>query len=641
MAYNPRHRRLRKDPIRSIIDSIDEAHNNAQSQRTSNSGSHFIPSGNVDEDGKPDGTGSIIGSGAVGGGIAPWVNDTTPPGTPTGVAVTSSASMILVSWDGTLDGGIPDDFDHIGVEVDGAEVGTISAKGTYPFKDGYETGSVHTVRTRAFDNAHDSEGQPRPNASGYSEELTVKIVSAADGGAVDEAKEAAQNAVNAAAEAAEAARNKNRNLTGRNEPEHDGLNKGDLWFEHDENGNVVGVKIWDGERFVARQIIADTVLVPGSTGTVALADGAVTAEKVFADEALLKKLLVRKLLADEINVGNLAAAIVESNTFVTKDGNAGFDNNGFWATDTDGNEAFRANSDGVSMTGVFKTNTDGHSRFVIKQKDITTPMDKRSLGTIQYFNGLDNEKPILGITAWDNNANQQLILGPGDTSLSSDEETYKVGRMTLSSGYAGGGEYRSDATIDAQHVSLGHIDQNGATYISATHSSDNVADNGCVTIAAERRIDITGDLYENGKPSYHLKPRLAFAWCNDWAGKPFDSVLTEFREQFIVQSPGEGRWYQLDIGARVQGPGEYGMRFTMNGDNGNYQYTLLSSRMEGLSVDNFTLSRKFFVKNGTYTIMLQCQPFGGAQIQGDPNWTFKDTTISPKSFNRYLTIIEA
>lgn len=640
MAYNPRHRRLRKDPIRSIIDSIDEAHNNAQSQRTSNSGSHFIPSGNVDEDGKPDGTGSIIGSGAVGGGIAPWVNDTTPPGTPTGVAVTSSASMILVSWDGTLDGGIPDDFDHIGVEVDGAEVGTISAKGTYPFKNGYETGSVHTVRTRAFDNAHDSEGQPRPNASGYSEELTVKIVSAADGGAVDEAKEAAQNAVNAAAEATEAARNKNRNLTGRNEPEHDGLNKGDLWFEHDENGNVVGVKIWDGERFVARQIIADTVLVPGSTGTVALADGAVTAEKVFADEALLKKLLVRKLLADEINVGNLAAAIVESNAFVTRDGNAGFDNNGFWATDTDGNEAFRANSDGVSMTGVFRTNTDGHSRFVIKQKDITTPMDKRSLGTIQYFNGQDNDKPILGITAWDNNAGQVLTIGPGDTLLLSEEETYKVGKITLSSNYAGDG-YRSGADIDAQRVSLGHIDQNGATYISAVHSSEDFADSGCVTIAAEKRIDVTGDLYENGTPSYHLKPRLAFAWGNDWAGKPSDSLLTEFREQFIVQGPGEGRWYQLDMGARVQGPGEYGMRFTMNGDNGSYQCALLSSKLESLSADNFTLSRKFFVKNGTYTIMLQCQPFGGAQIQGDPNWTFKDTTISPKSLNRYLTIIEA
>ena len=725
MAYNPRHPKIHNTGISAIVESISEAHRNAQTQRTSNTGSHFIPSGNVDENGKPDGTGSIIGSGANGGGIAPWVNDTMPPGVPTGITVTSQASMILVTWDGTLQGGIPDDFDHISVEIDGVEAIKISAKGTYPSDDSYVPGSMHDVRARAYDNAHDVNGQPKPNVSGYSPAITVKIVGAAATEEVNKAQQAAQqaidkatgaataadsasntakeakntadglnkdvqNAVNAATNAestaqkastnadkasdnadkalsnakdainqstaanakadkalnngSELIRNpamdpavgdldgfgiamdtgdapsappqpyshyaaikqrdyfstwqfplaknriyrfgawviadkadrkdlrigwrytnpgthwdecftvhakdaltwtwvdgyaktpntwddkpnsmvvwlnvngyysdaqgwwltgltikdvteaqgaqltadgKNRTFASKTEPPHTGLAKGDVWYQVDDNGNTVGMKIWDGSKFNPNLLFADGIFVPGSVGPVSIQNGAITAEKILASEAFLDKILVRKLTADDIDVGSLSAAIIKSYKFVTSDGRTGFDESGFWSKDTDGNEAFRANSDGVSLTGVFKTNVEGKSRFVISQKDITTPTDKRSLGTIRYFNGQDNERPILGITAWDNNANQQLILGPGDTFLPTEEEKYNVGELTLSSGYSADGKYRSGAELNAQYISLGHLTQEDQTYIDIIHSSEDVNGNGSINLVAKKSI---------------------------------------------------------------------------------------------------------------------------------------------------------
>lgn len=871
MAYNPRHPKLHNSGIDSILNSIQEAHTNAQTQRTSNTGSHFIPSGNVDENGKPDGTGSIIGSGANGGSIAPWVNDTTPPGVPTGITVTSQASMILVTWDGTLQGGVPDDFDHISVEIDGVEAVKINAKGTYPSDDSYVPGSMHDVRARAYDNAHDVNGQPKPNVSGYSPAITVKIVGAAATEEVNKAQQAAQQAIDKATGAASAAdsanstaneakntanglskdvqnavttataaqhtaeeastnagkasdsasealnnaknainqstaanakadkalnngseliRNpamdpavgdldgfgiamdtgdapsappqpyshyaaikqrdyfstwqfplaknriyrfgawviaenadrkdlrigwrytnprthwdecftvhakdaltwtwvdgyaktpdtwddkpnsmvvwlnvngyysdaqgwwltgltvkdvteaqgaqltadgKNRTFASKTEPPHTGLTKGDVWYQVDDHGNTVGMKIWDGSKFNPNLLFADGIFVPGSVGPVSIQNGAITAEKILASEAVLDKILVRKLNADDIDVGSLSAAIVKSNKFVTPDGRTGFDESGFWSKDVNGNEAFRANSNGVNMTGVFKTNTDEHSRFVISQEDDHTPVGERSLGTIRYFSSVNPKDAILGISAWDNQSTKQLVLGPADP------DKYNIGALRLIGGN-GVTTNNSSASLEAQSIDFGVArSEDTTTRISIHNATAPVADSGSVRIAAKNRVDVLGDLYENGTPYYHLKPRLAFSWANDWTGVPAASALTEFNQQFIVQSPGEGHWYQLDIGARVQGPGEYGMRFTMDNSSYHYQYALLSSKMDSFAIDNFTLSRKIFVKNGIYTIMLQCQPFGSAQIQGDPNWTFKDPMISSKPFHRFLTLIE-
>ena len=654
MAYNPRHPKIHNTGISAIVESISEAHRNAQTQRTSNTGSHFIPSGNVDENGKPDGTGSIIGSGANGGGIAPWVNDTTPPGVPTGITVTSQASMILVTWDGTLQGGIPDDFDHISVEIDGVEAIKISAKGTYPSDDSYIPGSMHDVRARAYDNAHDMNGQPKPNVSGYSPVITVKIVGAAATDEVNKAQQAAQQAIDKATGAATAAdsasntakeakntadglnkdvqnavntatnaestaqkastnadkasdnadkalsnaknainqstaanakadkalnngseliRNpamdpavgdldgfditmdtgdapsappqpythyaaikqrdyfstwqfplaknriyrfgawviadkadrkdlrigwrytnpgthwdecftvhakdaltwtwvdgyaktpntwddkpnsmvvwlnvngyysdaqgwwltgltvkdvteaqgaqltadgKNRTFASKTEPPHTGLAKGDVWYQVDDNGNTVGMKIWDGSKFNPNLLFADGIFVPGSVGPVSIQNGAITAEKIFASEALLDKILVRKLSADDIDVGSLTAAIVKSNKFVTPDGRTGFDESGFWSKDTEGNEAFRANANGVDLTGVFRTDRKGKARFEISQSLAPSHLGPVSQGEIEFYpEGM--ELPTLQISASESKETSVLFMGNATNDIS-------------------------------------------------------------------------------------------------------------------------------------------------------------------------------------------------------------------------------
>ena len=57
-----------------------------------------------------DGSKTILGRAAGSAGVAQWVGDTTAPGVPTGLSVSSSLGMVTATWDGTLDGGVPEDF---------------------------------------------------------------------------------------------------------------------------------------------------------------------------------------------------------------------------------------------------------------------------------------------------------------------------------------------------------------------------------------------------------------------------------------------------------------------------------------------------------------------------------------------------
>ena len=542
-----------------------------------------------------NGTKTIIGPDAGTSGIAPWVGDTTPPGMPTGVGVDSAAGMILVSWDGTLHGGMPADFDHVSILVDGVEAGQLRVRGTATLGP-YEADSVHQVTSRAWDDAHAEDGSPAPNGSDATEPVSVTVKSVVDASEIQAAQDKAQQAINeiagvskdiqqaskdaqaatsaatsasgkadtasskadaasaAASDAstkakdavakaatasakadaasgkadaasdkadralsngAELVRNpgmdpvlgdldgfgigmdtgdapsappqpyshyaaikqrdyfstwqfplaknrvyrfgawvvadkadrkdlrigwrytnpgthwdecftvhakdaltwtwvdgyaktpdtwddlsnsmvawlnvngyysdaqgwwltgltvkdvteaqgaqltadgKNRTFTSQAEPAHAGLTQGDVWYRQDGTGNVIGVMVWDGTKFNRQVVMADQLLVPGSLGPISMADGSVTAVKIKADEAMLKKLLVRKILADEIDVGSLAAAIIQSDRFVTKDGLNGFDDSGFWTKDKDGNILFKTSGGLVQAVGGWQTASKG------------------------------------------------------------------------------------------------------------------------------------------------------------------------------------------------------------------------------------------------------------------------------------------
>ena len=66
--------------------------------------------------------------------------------------------------------------------------------------------------------------------------------------------------------------------------------EGQIWYPTDADGRITGVKVWASGSWLDRPLVADQVIVPGSAGTVLLADGAVTAPKIVASEELWAKL---------------------------------------------------------------------------------------------------------------------------------------------------------------------------------------------------------------------------------------------------------------------------------------------------------------------------------------------------------------
>ena len=596
----------------------------AKKQQTRKSGSSTWHNAN--------GTRTVIGPDAGSSGIAPWVGDTTAPGMPTGISVDSSAGMILVSWDGSLDGGVPADFDHVQILVDGVEAGQLQVRGTAALGP-YEADSVHQVSARAWDDAHAEDGSPAPNGSDPTKPVSVTARSAvgADqvqaaqdkaqkaldkiagvGRDVQQASKAAQAASVASAQAKQAAdtasglagaasskadtaaaaataasgkadtalsrgvelvRNpafdpawgdldgfgvtmgatgapadppspyttygaltqrdyfsswrfpfdrgrkyrfgfwcicdgkgredlrigwryvdshthwdeavtvtqeeasswvwreavaetpdqwsdadhslsvwlniagygdaatgwwitgltirdvtdsqeakdqaskaqttadgKNRIVAAAAEPAHAGLALGDLWMQLDSSGHVSGIQVWNGSSFQDYVLLAQQVLVAGSVGTISLADGAVTAEKVTASEALLKKLLVRKVEADEIDVGTLAAAIVKSGSFSTSDGLVGFDESGFWAKGEDGGKVFEAASGGVHMTGSLETSAGGDRLRFSRQY---LPMMDRTVGVVEGLHDSDSKWSLTGF--YDDDETEVQLAANGHT----------------------------------------------------------------------------------------------------------------------------------------------------------------------------------------------------------------------------------
>lgn len=572
----------------------------ATRQQTGNIGSVTIPTAG--------GTKLIAGQGAGEQGFAPWVGDTTAPGMPTGISVDSSAGMILVSWEGTLEGGVPADFDHVQILVDGVEAGQLRVRGTAALGP-YEADSVHQVSARAWDDAHAEDGSPAPNGSASTAPVSVTVRSVVDPGQVQAAQDKAQDALDkiagvskdaqaaaaasaqakqaadtasglagaasskadSAAAAADAAsgkadtalsrgvelvRNsafdpvlgdsdgfglgmgssgapaappspyttygaltqrdyfsswrfpldrdrryrfgfwcicdgqgredlrigwryvdshthwdeavtvtqeeasswvwreavaetpdqwndtdhslsvwlniagygdaatgwwitgltvrdvtdsqdakdqavkaqatadgKNRIIAAAAEPSHDGLSRGDLWMQLDQADHVSGIQVWDGKAFTDYVLMAQQVLVAGSVGTISLADGAITADKITASEALLEKLLVRRIKADEIDVGTLAAAIVKSGSFSTSDGLVGFDSSGFWAKDATGGKVFAAGSGGVRVTGSLETSSGGDRLRVSRQY---LPTLDRTVGVVEGLHDSDSKWSLTG-----------------------------------------------------------------------------------------------------------------------------------------------------------------------------------------------------------------------------------------------------
>lgn len=131
------------------------------------------PSGSVSYD-NGDGTRTVIGPATGDRTIATHVGDTTPPPAPAGISAWSGDGCLHVSWDGTLSGDAPADFDHVTILVDGSAAGELSAAGSITV-NGLAVGAEVSVAATAEDDCCLADGTPAHNVSGPCAAISVEI----------------------------------------------------------------------------------------------------------------------------------------------------------------------------------------------------------------------------------------------------------------------------------------------------------------------------------------------------------------------------------------------------------------------------------------------------------------------------------
>ena len=86
---------------------------------------------------------------------------------------------------------------------------------------------------------------------------------------------------------------------------------GDVWYPTNTDGNVIGMKMWGGSAWADVQLMAGSILVPGSVGATQIADGTITTPKLNVTEDMAVKLLqAHKIEAGEIDLNTLNGQIV-------------------------------------------------------------------------------------------------------------------------------------------------------------------------------------------------------------------------------------------------------------------------------------------------------------------------------------------
>lgn len=215
----------------------------------------------------------------------------------------------------------------------------------------------------------------------------------------DEAQNAADKASLKAAEAKTTADGKNKVFTQTAEPEHTGLTNGDLWQKLDSSGHISSVNVWNGTKFTAYSLVADSLLVPGSVnGSVLIKDGTVEAKniKIGNGEILTELLKARKIVTDDVEAGQFKGYVFTGAIFQNSEAeNTGVKLNStalqMW--DSNHNRTVYLDGEGVSnmLTGTFQTGLSGNRVMItpsFKQSE-TTGSDKFEGAGIQFYHGTD------------------------------------------------------------------------------------------------------------------------------------------------------------------------------------------------------------------------------------------------------------
>ncbi len=299
--------------------------------------------------------------------VAEVESDTTPCSMPSKPAVTSKLGVVTIHWDGRTAAGtsMESDFDHIEVG-EGATASSMkvvsttqAGQGDY-IVTGLSIGSQHSYALRSVDHAG--------NKSGWSSIASVTVASAVPQETLDSINQDIAKAEAEAKAAKTTADGKNKVFTQTAEPAHAGLTKGDLWQKLDSSGHISSVNVWNGTKFTAYSLVADSLLVPGSVnGSVLIKDGTVEAKniKIGNGEILTELLKARKIVTDDVEAGQFKGYVFTGAIFQSSEAeNTGVKLNStalqMW--DSNHNQTVYLDGEGKSnvLTGTFQTRARGH-----------------------------------------------------------------------------------------------------------------------------------------------------------------------------------------------------------------------------------------------------------------------------------------
>lgn len=299
--------------------------------------------------------------------VATVESDTTPCSVPSKPIVSSKLGVVTIHWDGKTSTGaqMEPDFDHIevgkGATAAGMQVisATQAGQGDYVIT-GLAIGSQHSYALRSVDHAG--------NRSAWSAIASVTVASAVPQETLDSINKDIAKAEAEAKAAKTTADGKNKVFTQAVEPAHSGLTNGDLWQKLDASGHISSVNIWNGSKFVAYSLVADSLLVPGSVnGSVLIKDGSVEAKniKIGNGEILTELLKARKIVTDDVEAGQFKGYVFTGAVFQSSDAaNTGMKLNSTALQMWDSNHKQTVYLDGEGksnvLTGTFQTRTSGH-----------------------------------------------------------------------------------------------------------------------------------------------------------------------------------------------------------------------------------------------------------------------------------------
>lgn len=299
--------------------------------------------------------------------VATVESDTTPCSVPSKPVLSSKLGVVTIHWDGKTSTGaqMEPDFDHIEVGEGATAAGmriissTQAGQGDY-LVTGLTIGSQHSYALRSVDHAG--------NRSDWSAIASVSVASAVPQETLDSIDNDIAKAEAEAKAAKTTADGKNKVFTQAAQPAHSGLANGDLWQKLDASGHISSVSVWNGSKFVAYTLVADSLLVPGSVnGSVLIKDGTVEAKniKIGNGEILTELLKARKIVTDDVEAGQFRGYVFTGAVFQSSEAaNTGMKLNStalrMW--DSNHNQTVYLDGEGKSnvLTGTFQTRVSGH-----------------------------------------------------------------------------------------------------------------------------------------------------------------------------------------------------------------------------------------------------------------------------------------